>query len=291
MPRTEQVDRGIGVWLRIHEGATDRLPVLLLHGLSQQSAFWDPVVRRMRTRPVAAMDQRGHGLTDTPIDVDYSIDACAADAVDALEHLGWPRAVVVGHSWGGAVAQALAARAPERVAAAVLIDGGLWGPADLGDREAVRERLTPPRLELLPEQLWERVQSGPLGDLWTDELRAALEPTFEVGDDGLVRTRLGFDRHMAVLDGLLDHDVSADIARVAASATPVWAVLCEGRDTPSSARGAAAARVEAHPNYRLLRWGDAVHDVPLQWPALVAGLIDQAVESRTALESSQGEGE
>ena len=25
-------------------------------------------------------------------------------------------------------------------------------------------------------------------------------------------------------------------------------------------------------------WGGALHDVPLQWPALVAGLIDAAVE-------------
>jgi hypothetical protein len=29
---------------------------------------------------------------------------------------------------------------------------------------------------------------------------------------------------------------------------------------------------------RVLRWAGAVHDVPLQWPELVAGLIRAAVE-------------
>jgi hypothetical protein len=37
-----------------------------------------------------------------------------------------------------------------------------------------------------------------------------------------------------------------------------------------------AVRLLAAP--RLLRWAGAVHDVPLQWPALVAGLIRAAVD-------------
>ena len=89
-------------------------PVLLLHGLSQQRHFWGPVMRRMRARPVAALDQRGHGESDSPVDADYSVPRCAADALAALDDLGWPRAVVVGHSWGAAVALSTAARHPQR---------------------------------------------------------------------------------------------------------------------------------------------------------------------------------
>ncbi len=111
------------------DSAGTAAPVVLLHGLSQQRSFWDPVVRRLRAAPVAVLDQRGHGESDTPIDADFSVGACADDVLTLLDRLGWERAIVVGHSWGAAVALAVAARAPERVGAAVLVDGGLWGPS------------------------------------------------------------------------------------------------------------------------------------------------------------------
>ena len=126
----------------------DGPPVLLLHGLSQQRHFWDPVVRRLRARPVAAMGQRGHGNTGTPLASDFSVDACAADALAVIDRLGWARAVVVGHSWGASVALAAAAAPGDRVAAAVLVDGGLWSPSALGPRDQVREALRPPALGL-----------------------------------------------------------------------------------------------------------------------------------------------
>ena len=69
--------------------------------------------------------------------------ACAADVVAVLDSLGWQRAVVVGHSWGASVALEAAASAHDRVAAAVLVDGGLWSPSALGPRAQVREALDP----------------------------------------------------------------------------------------------------------------------------------------------------
>jgi pimeloyl-ACP methyl ester carboxylesterase len=289
---------GVDLALSVFDGADGEdaraLPVLLLHGLSQQRAFWDPVLRRMRTRPVAVLDQRGHGASDTPLAADYSLGACAEDAVGVLALLGWDRAVVVGHSWGASVALAAAASAPERVAGAALIDGGLWSPAGLGPRAEVRERLTPPALGLPEEELWSLVRQGDLGPWWRDEVRAALAPTFVRDSDGLLRTRIGVERHLRVLDGLLDHDGRRDLDACEASGVPVWAALCDplpggapatGLDAAwRTAREQAAQETALRANCRIHRWAGAVHDVPLQWPALVAGFVDALVEEREAQE-------
>ncbi len=45
-----------------------------------------------------------------------------------LDHLGLDRAVVVGHSMGAFVTALLAARHPDRVERAVLVDGGFAFP-------------------------------------------------------------------------------------------------------------------------------------------------------------------
>jgi pimeloyl-ACP methyl ester carboxylesterase len=266
------------------------VPVLLLHGLSQQRAFWGPVVRRMHSRPVAALDQRGHGESDTPLGSDFSVSACADDVVAALDHLGWPHAIVVGHSWGGSVALAAAARHSTRIAAAVLIDGGLWSPSGLGPRDEIRARLTPPELGLPADDLWALIRRGDLGEGWSDERQAALAPTFIADGDGNLSTRIGVARHLAVLDGLLDHDVAHDLAVCESHRVPIWAAVCDPAGPAQDSAGldgswqdvkqAAVHRAERIDGCLVHRWRGGVHDVPLQWPALVAGFVDAAVESQ-----------
>ncbi len=260
------------------------LPVLLLHGLSQQRLFWGPVISRLRSAPVASLDQRGHGESDTPADADFSIAACAADVIACLDALGWSRAVVAGHSWGGSVALRAAATNPERVSAAALIDGGLWSPAGMGPREEVRARLTPPALGLPPEELWSMIRSSELGRAWSDETEAALAPTFVADDEGRLHSRLGLTRHLAVLDGLLDTDPAGDLAACEAAQTPLWAAICDPRraddgaaDPWNSLKSASLRAAAQHSNLIVHRWAGAIHDVPLQWPDLVAGFIDTVV--------------
>lgn len=250
--------------------------VLLLHGLSQQRHFWDPVSRRLRSGPVVALDQRAHGDSDVPLGADVSIDACAGDALAALDAAGVPTAVVVGHSWGASVALRAAASAPTRIAACLLLDGGAWGPRDAGPRELVRERLRPPELGIAADDLWAMIATAST-PWFGPEARAALEPTFTADAEGRLRTRIGIARHMAVLDGLLDYDPRPDLAAVTAAGIPLIVVSCEERGAPRDLVGLPA-------DSTVLRWEGAVHDVPLQWPSLVAGLIDETVEGLAARE-------
>jgi len=250
--------------------------IVLLHGLSQQRHFWDPVCAFLSADRVIRLDQRAHGESDTPLESDYSIERCARDVVETMDALDVQTATVIGHSWGGAVAARVGATDPNRVRTIGLLDGGLTGPADLGPRDEVRERLRPPALGIPAADLWAMISTGSLAPQWSDEIRAALAPTF-IETDGLLRTRIGIDRHMAVLDGLLDYDSVPDIR---ARRSDTWAVLCT--DSPEI-DPLVERRLRTIGEINLQIWQGAIHDVPLQWPALVAGWI-------TTVHAAAGEG-
>jgi len=267
-------------------------PIVLLHGLASQRRFWNLVVPYLVSPggaglPLLAIDQRGHGDADRP-EASYELSQVAADLAIAMDAVGWSRAVIVGHSWGGAVAAAFAADHPERTLAVVGIDGGTSSPVPDGrDRAAVRTRLEPPRLAMPPSELEAMIRSRAADrSASADDVAAAVLPIFEVGADGLARARLPFDVHMKIVDTLLDYDAPATLARVRA---PMWFVSCgwPGDDPEQRTRAEAFdALARSTPQGHFLRWGGAIHDVPLQWPALVAGLI-RTVADEVRQERSQ----
>lgn len=265
------------------------MPLVLLHGLSQQRRYWAPVVDRLPGRRIITVDQRGHGDAaeeHVTADADFSMARLAADVEIVLNALSINEAIVVGHSWGASVALHAAAVLPDRIRAAVLLDGGLFGPRHLVDDgldlRQVREALRPPPLGMLAPALWQAISAGDLAPYWTSEIQQALDSTFRVDSTGRAFTRIGPDRHMAVLDGLIEYDPATDIAAVCC---PVWTVICEPRvdsNADSVSRAWARAReeraAELPPTFLLQRWSGALHDVPLQWPALVAGLLETVAE-------------
>ena len=264
------------------------VPVVLLHGLSSQRRFWNLVVSRLDGVPLLALDQRGHGDSAKPVG-DYALATVASDLATALDALGWSRVVVVGHSWGGAVAATFAAEFAHRTLALVAIDGGFTSPLGTGvDRAVRRQQMQPPQIAASPDDLVAMFSSRAPVTRWDDQVAGAVLPIFEVGDDGLARPRLPFDQHMQIVDTLLDYDAASVLGKVEC---PTWLVSCEAAADvlPGSAaqenndwlaaKAAALSNVlQTRPDARVLRWGGAVHDVPLQWPALVAGLIRAAVE-------------
>ena len=101
-------------------GAT---PVLIIHGLSYFSYDWIAVADRLAAgRKVAAMDMRGFGESTWSKDKNYAVGDFAQDCLNLMDHLGWRKTVLVGHSMGGRNATWCAAENPDRVAALVLVD-------------------------------------------------------------------------------------------------------------------------------------------------------------------------
>ncbi|HET9734247.1 MAG TPA: alpha/beta hydrolase [Burkholderiales bacterium] len=101
-----------------HPGGT---PLVFVHGLSFFSWDWLEAAQALAgDREAACMDMRGFG--DSGRAADYSVPAMAGDIGTLMDHFGWPRAIVVGHSMGGRSSAYFAAKNPSRVAALVLVD-------------------------------------------------------------------------------------------------------------------------------------------------------------------------
>lgn len=114
------------------------VPLLLLHAFPLDHAMWQrqmPLAEHLR---LIVPDQRGFGGSGDSLP--ESIEQLAADAVALLDalHVAGP-AVICGVSMGGYVAQHVATRHPERVAAVVLVDTKL--EADTPEARAGRADL------------------------------------------------------------------------------------------------------------------------------------------------------
>ncbi len=99
-------------------GPENGTPIVLLHGFPQNSRQWEAILPALHDAGLktVAINQRGYSPGARPLDpAQYAISECTADVVSIMDTLGHPKFHLVGHDWGGAVAWALAATAPERV--------------------------------------------------------------------------------------------------------------------------------------------------------------------------------
>ncbi|BCL26244.1 alpha/beta hydrolase [Streptomyces aurantiacus] len=187
-------------------------PFLLLHGMLSNARMWDEVADRLAAagHPVHAVDQRGHGASDTPED-GYENASVVSDLTEVAAALNLSDALVVGHSWGGHLALRLAAEHPGLVAGLALVDGG-WYEFDGPVMRA----------------FWERtagvVRRAQQGTTTAAEMRAYLETThpawspaavearladYHVGPGGLLTPRLTAAQVMSIV-GSLQRERPAD---------------------------------------------------------------------------------
>lgn len=98
-------------------------PVVLVPGWAASTFSYrlliGPLAEQFR---VIALDLPGFGFSERSPEHDYSLTSLTATLRDLLRRLGVQRAVLVGHSMGGAVVERLAAEAPELVERLILID-------------------------------------------------------------------------------------------------------------------------------------------------------------------------
>ena len=113
--------------LRMHfmqSGPRKALPVVLLHGASGN--LNDPMLalgeRLSHGHRVVAIDRPGHGWSQRTEGPDAALPSDQARyIIGVMDNLKVDRAVVVGHSWSGALALTLALEYPERVAGLALL--------------------------------------------------------------------------------------------------------------------------------------------------------------------------
>jgi pimeloyl-ACP methyl ester carboxylesterase len=120
-----RVDSG-GVGIE-YEVRGEGRPVVLIHGFPDTGRLWRHQVPALAEAgfKVIVPDLRGYGHSDKPEAVEaYAIPALAADVLAVMSDAGAPRAHVVGHDWGAALAWAIAAVASDRVDHLVVLSVG-----------------------------------------------------------------------------------------------------------------------------------------------------------------------
>lgn len=123
-------------------------PVIFLHGFSVNLACFAPIYPAlMKKRRVIGLDYPGYYLSEKKADVAYSVPLMADAVAEMIEKLGLGRAVLVGSSMGGAVAQGTACAAPDAVSALVLA-----APAGFSGRNRLLASLLSLQKALLPKQ-------------------------------------------------------------------------------------------------------------------------------------------
>lgn len=119
-------------------------PVLTLHGGPGLSfSYLDAMIDDIGSGyDVATYQQRGlpPSTPRCPLDIAEAVD----DAVRVLDHLGWDKAWVVGHSWGGHLLLHLAAARPDRLLGGLAVDplGGVGDGGLAAFEAAMTDRAT-----------------------------------------------------------------------------------------------------------------------------------------------------
>lgn len=229
------------------------LPVIFIHGAGSSHLIWWNQLRALASIVRAvALDLPGHGKS-SPGGRD-SVSAYVDVILRFLDAQGFDRAVVAGHSMGGAISQMLALSHPDRIAGLALIGTGA-------------------RLRVLPVILDGIISP----DSFDNTVRLIVENSYAPGLDADTRRRA--EEEMRACAPAVTHgdfgacnsfDVIARVGEIHASTL----VLCgrEDRMTPVKYSEFLASRI---PNARLVLVEGAGHFVMVEKPAAVnEALVD-----------------
>ena len=138
-PNWAQLDDGICVPY-VERGDPTGVPVVLLHGFAESWKSFELALPKLpRTVRAFAASQRGQGGPPS-LAKDYSLGAFAADVGSFMDAVGLDRAVIVGSSSGGYIAQRFAADQPDRTLALILV-GSPRTLKDMPEIDSFRKQL------------------------------------------------------------------------------------------------------------------------------------------------------
>jgi pimeloyl-ACP methyl ester carboxylesterase len=231
-------------------------PIVFVHAYVESWRYFEFVLGHL---PLSlhgyAPTQRGHGDADRPAE-GYLPGDFAADIVGFMDVVGMGRAVLVGSSSGGLVAQFVASTYPDRVSGLVLISS----PASLADKPGVAA-------------MWEviSVLEDPLDRGFVEEFVRSTSPESVPDEfvDTLVDERLKVPARVwkETLRGLIEADVPANLDRIMA---PTLLISGDGDAFVSSDQDEI---LDGIPDARLVLYKGVGHGVHLAQPTRVVNDI------------------
>jgi aminoacrylate hydrolase len=243
------------------EEAGEGDPLLLISGLNGLAQPWRGIVPTLAARfRVIAHDHRGLGGSDR-WDGDYSVDQIAADVLGLMDALGIARAHIVGHSLGGAAAQALAADHPSRVAG-VAIYASWPGP------DAYFDRVMKMRQDVLTGLGVEAfLRTGPIG-IYPPHWITTHDGAFTAALPASQAAFPGVDVMLRRMEACLTHDRRASLARITAPCLVLG--LQDDMSTPAYCSEELAAAI---PDARLVLLPMGGHNAHLVVPDQIAACL------------------
>jgi len=229
------------------DGPVTGTAIVQIHGWTCNATFF-----RLQTAALAkqyrviGIDLPGHGRSDAPRDVSYTIEHFADAVTTAMKHAGVEKAVLIGHSMGVPVAVKAAQDNPSIAIGIVAIDGPVW---------------TTPRKPQQPLSPWmrdlERNYKAVAGK-YIETMFVFTTPLFVKAEIRrkmlLTPMHVGFNA-MVVMG-------ESDVYLRGKAKVPVLAVMA-GRRSNDDRR---AAHQEAFPNLRYEVWDEAGHFLMMEQP-------------------------
>lgn len=132
-----------GVKVHYDNYGRGKTALVLIHGWTCDATFWQANLPELtEAMRVITVDLPGHGQSDKPATLTYSMETFAQAVNAVMLHAKVERAVLVGHSMGVPVARQFYKNFPAKVAGLVLVDGSLW---PMGTKESMKQYLEPLR--------------------------------------------------------------------------------------------------------------------------------------------------
>jgi lipase len=245
--------------------------LLALHGLTGHGQRWETLAtRHLAEFAVAAPDLVGHGRSSW--DAPWSIDANVAALAALLDADSDGPVVVVAHSFGSAVALALAAARPDLVAALVLLDPAV-GLDGHWMREIADRMLSSPDYPDRAEARAEKV-NGSWGEVDTAELERDLDEHLVTLPNGRIGWRISIPAMMSYWSELTRP------AAVPAPQTPTTLIRATRTRPPYvSDELVAVLRDRLGSHFSLLDF-DCDHMVPSARPTETAAVVRERLAGR-----------
>ena len=253
----------------VEQGDRHGVPVLLLHGVTDSWRSFEPVLPHLpRSIRAVAPSQRGHGRSSRPA-AGYRFVDFSDDLGRFMDALRIDRAVIVGHSMGGGVAQRFAIDHPDRTIGLVLAgsSAGMRGnPAVAEFWQSGVSTLTDPVSRAFARAFQESTIAEPIP--------APMLDTF-------VDESLTVPAHVwrATFAHFLEFDGRADLARLTAPTLILW-----GDRDGVTGRVDQEVLVGAISGARLLVYGGTGHalhwEQPQRFAADVTSFVHQLGEHR-----------
>jgi pimeloyl-ACP methyl ester carboxylesterase len=249
------------------------VPLVVVHGFTAEGFLYAQTLNRLVSKgfKVVAVDMAGHGGTQGLPTSGLHLGDYAELMARCVDELGIRSAVFAGHSMGGRVVAQLAARHPERVVAALLIDAIV---GDTWDRMVRVFRVAPPLLGALGGLLLldtattlpllaDPSQAAKLGRLVTPTMVGhAMQPWRLVGPALSILRSRGSGK---ILDALADHEVPTFVIH------GEWDLIVPVCTARSAAERSSATLVEVK---------QASHSWLLKDPETLPAIVEELLEWR-----------